>query len=110
MSTQTQRFDAARYLKDDEDMAELLQAAMDDGDVAVLAEALGALVRARGVALVAQDAGLQRETLYKALRSDAQPRMDTIVRVLRAVGLGFRIVPLKKKRTGKGIHSQHAVA
>jgi len=109
-SIKTQRFDAARYLKDEGDMAQLLQAAMDDGDAAVLAAALGAIVRAKGVASVALDAGLQRESLYKALRADAQPRLDTVVRVLGAVGLGFKIVPLKKKRTGNRTHAQQATA
>lgn len=109
-SIQTQRFDAARFLRNEEDMAELLQAAMDDGDAAVLAAALGAVVRAKGVASIAQEAGLQRESLYKALRENAQPRLDTVVRVLGAVGLQFKIVPLKKKKTINRADAEHAIA
>lgn len=80
-------FDAAEYLTDERAMAEYLTAVLEDGDAALLAAALGDVARARGMSEIAKASGLTREALYKALRSDAHPRFDTIARVCRALGL-----------------------
>ncbi len=80
-------FDAAEYLKSDEDIAEYLNAVLDDGDPALLAAALGDIARARGMTEIARASGLTREALYKALRPDAKPRFDTIARVCKALGV-----------------------
>ena len=80
-------FDATEYLKSDEDIAEYLNAVLDDGDSALLAVALGDIARARGMTEIARASGLTREALYKALRPDAKPRFDTIAKVCRAVGV-----------------------
>ena len=70
------------------------------GRIAELAAALGAIVRERGVAEVAREAGLSRESLYKALRGDASPRLDTINRVCRALGIQLVAEPLQAPERG----------
>ena len=80
-------FDAARYLTDDEAIAEYMTAILDVGDPDLLLMALGDVARARGMAQVAKDAGLGRESLYKALAPGAKPRFDTVLKVTRALGV-----------------------
>lgn len=81
------RFDAAEHLQDEEDIAAYLTAVLEENDASALAQALGTVARARGMNEIAKAAGLGRESLYKALRPDAQPRFDTIVRVCKALGV-----------------------
>lgn len=80
-------FDMAEHLRDGQDIATYLTLVIEEGDSGELAHALGVAARARGMAQVAQDAGIGREALYKALRADASPRFDTIARVCRALGV-----------------------
>lgn len=80
-------FDMADYLDDDEAIAEYLTQVMSDGDDSELAAALGHIAKARGMTQIAKDAGIGRESLYKALRSDAHPRFDTVNRVFKALGV-----------------------
>ena len=80
-------FDATRYLTDDAAIAEYLTAALESGDPDFLLLALADVARARGMAQVARDAGLGRESLYKALAPGAKPRFDTVLRVARALGV-----------------------
>lgn len=82
-------FDAARYLTDDESVAEYLSAVLDTGNADLLLMALGDVARARGMTQVARDAGLGRESLYKALSPGAKPRLDTVLEVARALGVRF---------------------
>jgi probable addiction module antidote protein len=82
-------FDAARYLTDDAAIAEYMNAVLETGDTDLLLLALGDVARARGMAQVAKDAGLGRESLYKALAPGAKPRFDTVVKVARALGVRF---------------------
>lgn len=82
-------FDAARYLTDDAAIAEYISAVLEDEDPDLLLAALGDVARARGMAHVARDAGLGRESLYKALTPGAKPRFDTILKVARALGVQF---------------------
>lgn len=91
MTIETAPFDAAEYLSDDETIAEYLAAALDDPNPDMLLVAIGNVARARGMTQLAQDAGLGRESLYKALRPGAQPRYDTVVRVLRALGIQITV-------------------
>ncbi len=79
--------DAARYLKDDETVAEYMSAVLESGDGNLLLRALGEVARVRGMAKVARDTGLGRESLYKALAPGAKPRFDTVLRVVGALGL-----------------------
>ncbi len=80
-------FDASRYLTDDAAVAEYMTAVLETDDPDLLLLALGDIARARGMALVAQEAGLGRESLYKALAPGAKPRFDTVLKVARALGV-----------------------
>ncbi|TKS61225.1 MAG: transcriptional regulator [Nitrospira sp.] len=87
--TTTTRYDVAEHLRTSEEMAAYLEACLEeaDGDAAFIAKALGDIARAKGMAQVARDAGLSRESLYKALSGDRSPDFDTILKVVRALGL-----------------------
>lgn len=80
-------FDAARYLIDDAAIAEYMTAVFETDDPDLLLMALGDVARAKGMAQVAKDAGLGRESLYKALAPGAKPRFDTVLKVARALGV-----------------------
>jgi len=80
-------FDAARYLTDDAAIAEYITAVLEADDPDLLLAALGDVARARGMAHVAKEAGLGRESLYKALTPGAKPRFDTVLKVARALGV-----------------------
>ena len=80
-------FDAARYLTDDAAVAEYMNAILETDDPDLLLLALGDVARARGMAQVAKDSGLGRESLYKALAPGAKPRFDTVLKVARALGI-----------------------
>ena len=83
------KFDAARYLTDDAAIAEYIDAALEEDDLDLLLLALGDVARARGMANIARETGLGRESLYKTLSPGAKPRFDTIVKVARALGVRF---------------------
>lgn len=91
MKIETAPFDAAEYLSDDETIAEYLAAALEDPNPDLLLVAIRNVARARGMAQLAQAAGLGRESLYKALRPGARPRYETIVRVLQALGVQLTV-------------------
>lgn len=80
-------FDMAEHLEDDEAVAQYLTIVLEENDPSALADALGTIARARGMASIAQGAGIGREALYKALRPGAQPRFDTVQRVCAALGV-----------------------
>ena len=87
ISTKLIPFDAARYLTDDAAVAEYMATVLETDDPDLLLLALGDVARARGMAQVAKDAGLGRESLYKALAPGAKPRFDTVLKVARALGI-----------------------
>jgi probable addiction module antidote protein len=87
-------FDAARYLTDDGAVAEYMTAVLETEDPDLLLLALADVARARGMAQVAKDAGLGRESLYKALAPGAKPRFDTILKVARALGVRLTAQPV----------------
>lgn len=80
-------FDAADYLDDEETIAEYLSAALADPNPDVLLAAIRDVARVRGMSKLATDAGLGRESLYKALTPGAKPRYDTLLKLLRALGV-----------------------
>ena len=80
-------FDATRYLSDDTAIAEYITAVLEKDDPDLLLLALADVARARGMAQVAKDSGLGRESLYKALAPGAKPRFDTVMKVARALGV-----------------------
>ena len=87
--TKTTRYDVAEHLRTPEEMAAYFEACLEeaDGDAAFIAKALGDIARAKGMSQVARDAGLSRESLYKALSGDRIPTFDTILKVISALGL-----------------------
>jgi len=87
--TRNSRYDAEANLRSREEMAAYLESCLDEanGDAALIAKALGDIARARGMAQVARDAGLSRESLYKALSGQRIPDFDTILKVVNALGL-----------------------
>jgi probable addiction module antidote protein len=80
-------FDAARYLTDEAAIAEYMTAVLEANDPDLLLLALGDIARARGMAQIAKETGLGRESLYKALAPGAKPRFDTVLKVARALGV-----------------------
>jgi probable addiction module antidote protein len=93
MNPKTRAFDLAEHLRTPEDIATYLTLVIEDDEPGELAHALGVVARARGMADVAQQTGLTREALYKALRADAQPRFDTVSRVCKALGVRLVVKP-----------------
>lgn len=86
-------YDSADYLTDEETIAEYLSAALQDPDPDMFLVAVKNVARARGMAQLAKDTGLGRESLYKALAPGAKPRYDTVLKVLRALGVKLHAEP-----------------
>ena len=95
MKLATKPFDPAEYLTTTESQAYLLEDALDSGDTAYLADALGIIARARGMTDTAAKAGVTREALYKALSPTGDPKLSTLLGVLRALGLRMRLEPIE---------------
>lgn len=91
----TTRYDVAAHLRTPEEMAAYLEACLEDahGNAAFIAKALGDIARAKGMAQVARDSGLSRESLYKALSGERSPDFDTILKVVEALGLKLHAEP-----------------
>jgi len=87
----TYKWDPARYLKTDKDRAAYLEVALEDGDPGVIAAVLGDIARSKGMARVAKRAGLGRESLYKALSKDGNPKLDTLLKITHALGLKLTV-------------------
>ena len=89
VKTKTSKYDIAEHLRTPEEMAAYLEACLEEanGDAAFIAKALGDIARAKGMTQVARDAGLSRESLYKALSGERTPGFDTILKVVGALGL-----------------------
>jgi probable addiction module antidote protein len=97
--TVTTTWDPADNLVTDEDMAAYLEAALEEGEPALVAAALGDIARAKGMTQVARDAGLGRESLYKALSPAGNPEFATILKVVAALGLQLHATPAVAKST-----------
>ncbi len=80
-------FDMAEHIKTEADIAAYLNIVLEECDGAELAYALGVIARAKGIAEIAEKSGLTREALYKVLRPNAQPRFDTVHKVMQAMGI-----------------------
>jgi probable addiction module antidote protein len=94
--TKTTRYDVSEHLRTPEEMASYLEACLEEanGDAAFIAKALGDIARAKGMSQVARDAGLSRESLYKALSGDRSPNFETILKVISALGLRLHAEPM----------------
>lgn len=87
--TKTSPYDVAEHLRTPEEMAAYLDAWLEEApdDAAGIAKALGNIARAKGMTQVAKDAGLSRESLYRALSAEGNPSFATILKVAKALGL-----------------------
>ncbi len=94
MTIKTKTFDVAECLEDEETIAEYLNMALDDPNPEMLLLAVKNIARARGMTQLAQDSGLGRESLYKALSEGAKPRYDTLLKVVRALGVKLHAEPI----------------
>ncbi|NLF22869.1 MAG: putative addiction module antidote protein [Lentisphaerae bacterium] len=93
MKTKTSLWDAAEHLKTRDDMAAYMAGALEEGDVSLIAAALGDIARAQGMTKIARKTGLGRESLYKTLSREGNPELETVLRVCDAVGLKLKAVP-----------------
>lgn len=91
---ETSKFDIADYLDDKEMIAEYLNAVLDEGDNSDVVTAIGHIAKSIGMTKIADETGLSRPSLYKALSEGAKPQFDTIMKVLRAIGGQIQINPL----------------
>jgi len=101
-------FDVAEYLDSDEAIAGYLSEVLADGDMDELLKALGHVARAKGMSKLAEESGLGRESLYKALAKGAKPRFDTVNRVLNALGVCLRVEPAGKAHGDDDHQLKHA--
>ena len=86
-------FDASDYLDSEETIAEYLSAALENPDPNAFLDAVRDVAKAQGISKVAANAGLGRESLYKALKPGAQPRFETVRRLLGALGVRLDVAP-----------------
>jgi probable addiction module antidote protein len=86
-------FDPSQLLDSDEAIAAYLTQVLADGDTDEVLRAIGHVAKARGMAHIAEETGLGRESLYKALRPGANPRFDTVLKVCHAIGVQFSAHP-----------------
>lgn len=91
--TKTLTWDPAQHLETEEDMAAYLEAALEEGDPALVAAALGDIARAKGMTQLARETGLGRESLYKALSPTGNPEFATVMKVVAALGLKLHATP-----------------
>ena len=89
-------FEAANYIKSEQDVILHLEAAFEDGHAGVISDIIGAVARSQGMVEVASKTGLSRESLYRALSSKGNPKLSTLVEVLAALRLRLSVVPMGK--------------
>ncbi len=106
----TTTFDISEILDDEEMIAEYLSAVIEENDTRLLLKAIGHIAKARGMSKIASDSGLGRESLYKALDEKAQPRFDTVMKVLGAMNVKMNFSPvLEEKKTKKRIGNKKSI-
>jgi probable addiction module antidote protein len=98
MGLKTKPFDAAEYLDDAASQAELLSEALRTGDIGIITAALGLVARARGMSQLASETGITRSALYAALKEGGNPTLDSVLRVLRALGVSLEAKPVRETR------------
>jgi len=91
MRPETTAYSSADHLKTKDDVVAYLEAAFEDGDAALITEALGNIARAEGMTEIAAQAGLTRASPYKALSAEGHPEFATVLKVVRALGLKLTI-------------------
>jgi probable addiction module antidote protein len=93
MATRTTKWDTSEMLDSEEAIFAYIEAAFEDGDPDLIKTALGNIARARGMTAIAKEAGVTRETLYKALSEEGDPRLSTLIGVINAMGFRLSIAP-----------------
>lgn len=93
MALETTPFDPAEYLEGDEALAGYMSDALETGDPAFIANALGIVARAKGMSHIAEEAGLSRESLYRTLSEKGNPELGTVLKVMQALGLRLSAAP-----------------
>jgi probable addiction module antidote protein len=96
MAIRTTPVDVSEYIGTPDAQAEFIAAAFESGDRAHIGRAIGEVARARGMTAIAKDAGLSREALYRALSADGDPRLSTLLGVMKALGLHLSTAPTDK--------------
>jgi probable addiction module antidote protein len=91
MKTETKLYNPFDHLLTQADMGDYLTQAFLDDDPAVFVTALGHVAKAKGIAQLATDTGLNRESLYKALSGKTQPKWDTVQRIIKALNINLHI-------------------
>ena len=91
MGVKLKPLDISAYLNSDEVIAEFLTAALEDPDPEAFLSAIGHVAKARGMSSIAASTGLGRESLYKAFAPDAKPRFETVLKVLRSLGVKITV-------------------
>lgn len=89
--TKLTQFDVVDYLQTEQQIAEYLAVVLEENDPDAFIEALGTVARARSMREIAEKTGLNRESLYKALKSESSPRFETIAKVVNALGLKLTV-------------------
>jgi probable addiction module antidote protein len=100
MAIETTPFDTAEYLDSPEMIAAYLEAVLEEGDSSMIAVALGNIARAKGMAQIARDAGVTRDSLYKSLKEGGNPTISTFLGVLKGLGMGLSVHPLNAASAG----------
>ena len=95
MALETFPYDTAEHLKTPEHVAAYLEAVLEDNDPALLGHALGVAARAHGMMQIAQETGRSREQLYRTLSEKGNPQLDTLMGVLKAIGLRLSVKPIE---------------
>jgi probable addiction module antidote protein len=91
MAIGTKPWDAAELLNTPADIAAYLDAYLEDGTPEELLEALGTIARSRGMSALARETGISRETLYRAFSDNGNPTLDTLIRVMKALGVRLAV-------------------
>ncbi|MCB4800610.1 addiction module antidote protein [Methylobacterium brachiatum] len=94
MTVETRSWDVAEHLDTPERIALYIEAVLEDGDPALIAAAIGDVARAHGMAQIAAETGRSRESLYRALSDKGNPQLDTLIGVLKAIGLRLSVQPI----------------
>ena len=94
MTLKSNRWDSAEHLKTEQDVVHYLATCFDEAgdDSALIAKALGTIARAHSMTQLANETGLRRESLYKALSGDGNPSFSTILKVMGALGLKLSLI------------------
>ena len=102
--------DISEYLDNEEVIAEYLSLVLEENNPALLLRAIGHIAKARGMAKIAAESGLGRESLYKALNENAQPRFETVMKVLGAMNIKMNFAPVKNRTRKTAIKKIKTVA